>query len=274
MTDEYELLPADELEKLREEIRLLKANPFGDSEKGKTLLQAIEELTATIKSLLSAFESAQKAVLEEAKQLKPLNERFDEIVDQNEKIASGIVALADMLNDLKQNNSSLPSLNSSSNNFAAASPSSSLNPSPSSGPELNPLGPSPSPDSASSPISGPSPSPSSSSSVSSSVNPSASNPFDASNNPPSPSHGLFGPSPSPDPFTAPSSSSTDFQDQPRQDQPGTLGSFPPGPEHGLGLGSSSGPSSVPPSPGSSHSDPLLNDVPKPPEKKKLFGLFK
>ncbi|MBN1274928.1 hypothetical protein JXA12_01400 [Candidatus Woesearchaeota archaeon] len=99
MTDEYELIPADELAHLRKEIDILKANPFGDSEHGKTLLESVEQLNGTINRLIKVFSDAETEMAREYDKVKTVDEQFADLQDQNKKIASGIIALAQMLRE-------------------------------------------------------------------------------------------------------------------------------------------------------------------------------
>jgi len=97
VTDEYELMPADELAKLRHEIEVLKANPFGKTKEGKTLLEAVIELTNAINRLIKLFTDVEQEVVQDFEKSKTLTNTFNQLVSQNEQIAAGIVALADMV---------------------------------------------------------------------------------------------------------------------------------------------------------------------------------
>lgn len=95
--DEYELMPHDEILKLKDELNRLKTGSPSSS-----LQDSIESLRKSIDSLLELFRIAAKEIEEEGgssliKKIDELNERIDEISDQNEKIASGILAVADMI---------------------------------------------------------------------------------------------------------------------------------------------------------------------------------
>ena len=96
MDEEYEILPKNELDYLRKEVEKLKKNPFGDSEKSRTLYDAVEDLNNTMKKLLTLFNSTQQELIEEYSRVKP-NEALGEVLDQNEKIAKGTLAVADMI---------------------------------------------------------------------------------------------------------------------------------------------------------------------------------
>ena len=96
-----------ESDKLRNQIDMLK--------KGVSTSGNNEELAESINSLIKLFAEASEdmkmdthdAVLVSEK-LDKIIERLDKIEIQNEKIARGIVALADMVEDLNINDSILP----------------------------------------------------------------------------------------------------------------------------------------------------------------------
>ena len=96
MDDEYEILPKDELDYLRKEVEKLKKNPYGDTETGKTLLDSMQELNNSINKLISLFQTTQKELVEEYSKSNP-SETLSEILDQNEKIAKGTLAVADLI---------------------------------------------------------------------------------------------------------------------------------------------------------------------------------
>ena len=96
MDDEYEILPKNELDYLRKEVEKLKKNPYGNTETGKTLLDSMQELTNSINKLISLFQTTQKELVEEYAKSNP-SETLSEILDQNEKIAKGTLAVADLI---------------------------------------------------------------------------------------------------------------------------------------------------------------------------------
>lgn len=96
MDEEYEILPKDELDELRNEIKKIQKNPFGDTDESKTLLDSMDALTNSINKLLVLFEKTQKEILDEYEKNKPA-EALNDILDQNEKIAKGTLAVADLV---------------------------------------------------------------------------------------------------------------------------------------------------------------------------------
>ena len=101
--DEYDLLPHREIADLKDELEKLKKGNLPESK------DSMEKLSNSINNLLTIFKEASVQMnLEEeeanlvAKHLEPIAEKIDKILDQNQKIAEGIVALADMVDDLKR----------------------------------------------------------------------------------------------------------------------------------------------------------------------------
>ena len=100
--DDYELLPHKDIIELKSQLENLKKGPNPEAQ------ESMEKLTESIDNLLNLFKQAasqmhledQEAGLVEQK-LIPLHNKLDRILDQHNKIAEGIVALADMVKDLK-----------------------------------------------------------------------------------------------------------------------------------------------------------------------------
>ncbi|HJX06158.1 MAG TPA: hypothetical protein VJ461_05590 [Candidatus Nanoarchaeia archaeon] len=99
--DEYELLPRQEIEALKKEIDRLKKHPLGEMEEGDTLLEAINNLNNSIRKLIDIFTKAQTDLEGQYSEGAPLDDLKD-IKDQNEEIAQGILAVADMLKENKE----------------------------------------------------------------------------------------------------------------------------------------------------------------------------
>lgn len=100
---DYELLPHREIMELREELLKLKHKP---SE--KTLQIAMVELSAKLDKLMDIFEEAREEIrIEEGgltfqERMKPLMGRMEKILEQNSQIAEGIVAVADLIGEMKE----------------------------------------------------------------------------------------------------------------------------------------------------------------------------
>ncbi|MBW2983027.1 hypothetical protein KY327_01845, partial [Candidatus Woesearchaeota archaeon] len=101
MTDEYELLPADELDRLRKEVERLKANPLGGTEKGDTLMESVDNLTASVNKLIRIFSDVDQEMVREYEKVRSVNHELEELKEQNKKIASGILTVAKMVEDGK-----------------------------------------------------------------------------------------------------------------------------------------------------------------------------
>lgn len=90
--EEYELLPHEEIAKLREEVEALKKNPVGNQGKAKDLVTSIENLTDAVYHLTHILQQADTEMLEEYKKGR-LQDNFNKISDQNEKIAQALLAI-------------------------------------------------------------------------------------------------------------------------------------------------------------------------------------
>lgn len=102
--EEYELLPHKEIVELKEELRKLKSLP---PEAGHHTEASYETLTKKMDRLIEIFEEAEKSVeVEEGavtfkERMAPFKDKMDKILEQNSEIAEGIVALADIMNEIK-----------------------------------------------------------------------------------------------------------------------------------------------------------------------------
>ena len=108
---DYELLPHKDIVELREELQRLKAKP---SE--RTLQISMVELAGKVDKLIDIFADALEQIrVEEGgltfqEKMKPVLTRMEKILEQNSQIAEGIVALADMVNEMKPGGAEEPSL--------------------------------------------------------------------------------------------------------------------------------------------------------------------
>jgi hypothetical protein len=99
-SDEYELVPRSQLEYLQREVEKLRKNPFGDSGTAKDMLSGIDMLNKNVSRLISIFETANDEIVRDYKD-KANTEKISLVLEQNEKLAKGIVAIADLLKELK-----------------------------------------------------------------------------------------------------------------------------------------------------------------------------
>jgi len=103
--DEYELLPHREIEELKDELAKLKEFEIAPS---KRLQVSLLELNTKLDKLITIFEDAthelkiEEGGLSFTEKMKPLLEKMNKILEQNSEIASGILALADMVKEMKE----------------------------------------------------------------------------------------------------------------------------------------------------------------------------
>lgn len=103
--EDYEILPQKEIQELKNELQKLKDFEITPSKK---LGVQLVELNTKLDKLLSVFEEASTALqLEEGglsfkDKMKPVVEKMNKILEQNSEIAQGIVAVADLVKDLRE----------------------------------------------------------------------------------------------------------------------------------------------------------------------------
>jgi len=109
--DEYELLPHKEIEDLKEELSKLKEFEIAPS---KRLQVGLLELNTKLDKLTTIFEDAAHELRVEegglcfTEKMRPLLEKMNKILEQNSEIASGILALADLVKELKETRAEEP----------------------------------------------------------------------------------------------------------------------------------------------------------------------
>jgi hypothetical protein len=96
-SDDYELLPMQELEDLRREVHALKRNNLTEGDKAKILIEGIDRLTISINRLITILDDANKDIIEEYQQAKPV-ETLHQLSEQNEMIAKALLSISDNLN--------------------------------------------------------------------------------------------------------------------------------------------------------------------------------
>lgn len=106
MTDEYEMVPEKEVEELKRDVEEIKRNPLGSTASGRDLVRSMKDLTDSMNHLIALFRDAADAMkLEEresesiGKKLAPMLDKMNTLIDQNEKIARGIVGVAEMVRE-------------------------------------------------------------------------------------------------------------------------------------------------------------------------------
>lgn len=103
--EDYEILPQKEIQELKEELRKLKEYEITPTKKMQV---SLVEVNTKLDKLLSIFEEAMTALqLEEGglsfkEKMKPVVEKMNKVLEQNSEIAQGIVAVADLVKDLRE----------------------------------------------------------------------------------------------------------------------------------------------------------------------------
>ncbi len=105
MEEEYEITPHKEIEKLRHELEEIKKHSVVSDSRDE-LHRSIKELTIAIRSLTNLFHVAAKEITQGEEKEREVEKRFDPLIhkmnmliDQNKKIAAGIVSVADMIRE-------------------------------------------------------------------------------------------------------------------------------------------------------------------------------
>ena len=93
--DEYEILPHEELQKLREEVEELKRNPMGNVQESEDLKSAMAKLTRAMHHLIDILSTTNDEMTSEFKRTT-MSQHFQQISDQNEKIATALLGMAQL----------------------------------------------------------------------------------------------------------------------------------------------------------------------------------
>ena len=102
--ENYELVPYKEIQDLKEELKRLKDVPIPT---GKKLQISIDELASKLDRMTAIFEEAGHEIKTEEgglsfqEKMKPLFEKMNKVLEQNSEIAKGVVAVADLINELR-----------------------------------------------------------------------------------------------------------------------------------------------------------------------------
>jgi len=107
--DDYTLMSSKEVSELKQDVDYLKKNPLGGTKAGRSLQDSIDKLNDNMNMLIEVFkEAADQLKMEEheekhlLKRIEPIEDKLNELSDQNEKIAKGILAVADMVSAKQQ----------------------------------------------------------------------------------------------------------------------------------------------------------------------------
>ena len=102
--EEYELVPYKEINELKEELHKLKDYPIPSSKK---LQVTMDELAMKLDRMTAVLEEASHELHAEEggltfqEKMKPMMEKMNKILEQNSEIAKGIVAVADLVEELR-----------------------------------------------------------------------------------------------------------------------------------------------------------------------------
>ena len=112
--DEFEIVPKKDIEELKNDVEGIKRDPLGSAPTGRNLSGSMEKLTQSMDNMFELFKVANKEIKEEAsslefmKQIAPLfenlNKKMERVLEQHDKIADGIVAIADLVKQMKEEN--------------------------------------------------------------------------------------------------------------------------------------------------------------------------
>ncbi|MBR9693149.1 hypothetical protein GOV07_04455, partial [Candidatus Woesearchaeota archaeon] len=102
-TDEYELVSRNKIERLQHEVDKVRKNPFGDTSSSKDLLSAMDKLNKNMSKLVHIFETANDEIVRDYKD-QANTTKINKVLEQNEKLAKGIVAIAELLKEQREVN--------------------------------------------------------------------------------------------------------------------------------------------------------------------------
>lgn len=95
---DYELLPHEELEYLRDEIARLKQSPLHGASEEDDLKKAVDRLTVTLNKFITIMTRTNEDLLEQFQQTSFM-EQFSKINQNQEHIAKGIMSVAKLLQE-------------------------------------------------------------------------------------------------------------------------------------------------------------------------------
>ncbi|MBT5021779.1 hypothetical protein HON01_03060 [Candidatus Woesearchaeota archaeon] len=104
--EEYAIVSKKEFSKLETELDKFKKNPFEGSSDGASMQDSMSNLNGSMNTMMEVFKSAADELNLEThdtelitKQMGPIQEKLDLLTEQNQKIAKGIVAIAEMVKE-------------------------------------------------------------------------------------------------------------------------------------------------------------------------------
>jgi len=95
-SDDYELMPSNELDDLRREVSSLKKNSLTEGDKARVLIESMDRMTISLNRLITILDDAQKDIIDEYQESKPA-EKLNQLLEQNEMIAKALIAISENL---------------------------------------------------------------------------------------------------------------------------------------------------------------------------------
>lgn len=93
---EYEILPHEELQKLRDEVERIKRNPLHGQKVSDDLKASVDKLTTTMTNFINLLANTNDELVHQFEKTT-IQSHFAKISDQNEQIAQAILTLAEMV---------------------------------------------------------------------------------------------------------------------------------------------------------------------------------
>lgn len=104
--EDYDIVPHKRLIELEQKVDHIKQNPFASVPSGKDLVESMRALNRNLTELTGLFKTASDDIQTEQhdvnvvqQQMGPVAEKLDLLLEQNKKIARGIIAIADMIKE-------------------------------------------------------------------------------------------------------------------------------------------------------------------------------
>ena len=106
-SDDYELMPSNELDDLRREVSSLKKNSLTEGDKARILIESMDRMTISLNRLITILDDAQKDIIDEYQESKPA-EKLTQLLEQNEMIAKALIAISENLSGTSGSRNPLP----------------------------------------------------------------------------------------------------------------------------------------------------------------------
>jgi len=104
--EDYEIVPLKRVLELEKNVKGIRSDPLGSTAQGKEMVSSMRNLSKSMEGMVDLFRDAADSMKgEEAEsellsnKLDPLMEKLDKVIDQNTKIAKGILTVADMIKE-------------------------------------------------------------------------------------------------------------------------------------------------------------------------------